>query len=771
MNIRVLMACGLCLFPAAAKAQAPADTCGYTLRVQLVETHTFQPVADAVIFLEAGIDGYPADAAGMVTIPGLCAGRQVLHIQSPLTGVTHDTVTLTGSIQVRIRLPHVRETLQGVTVHAERTPTVLQAKTELSREALAAGAGKGLAEQLRQLNGVSVLSTGATVAKPVIHGLHSNRILILNNGIRQEDQQWGSEHAPNIDPFLANKITVIKGAASVRYGTDAIGGVVLVTPAPLRHQPGLIGESNLAAFSNNRMGVAELSLEGALRRRPQFALRVQGSVKKGGNYRIPGYWAANTGVQETNYSATLGWQAAHQQAELYYSHFEQEIGIYQGSHTGSREDFLNAIASPGPTVPADFTYAIDRPRQHVRHDLLKATYRADTRAGQLSLTYAFQHNFRQEYDVTRIERGNAQLNLTLRTHTLNLNLDHRLLPRFSGQVGVDGVFQEHFFRNGDRLFIPNFNSAGGGAYWLERWQKDKWQVEGGLRYDYRWFEVFNNEGSNQQVVRYAYAYQSLSGTAGARYRATDRLETALTFATAWRAPQSNELFSAGLHHGAARIELGDKDLKPERSFGLNGDLNWQPDDGWRLQLGLYSQFISDYIYLEPGTDVLTIRGYFKTFRYQQTNAWLNGADLTLERQWNKVFQSTLKAATVLGRDVRRRDWLILMPQDQIRLETKAEGKVWGLNNAFASLTGSYTARQQRLPANFDEVDYPRPPQGYFLLDAAVGANFQIGSQPVHASLGATNLLNQRYREYLDAFRYFLDRPGTDIVLRLRVPFH
>src|SRR5690606_3789495 len=114
--------------------------------------------------------------------------------------------------------------------------------------------------------------------------------------------------------------------------------------------------------------------------------------------------------------------------------------------------------------------------------------------------------------------------------------------------------------------------------------------------------------------------------------------------------------------------------------------------------GVYSQFISDYIYLKPGADLLTIRGYFKTFSYQQSNAWLNGADMTLQRQWNKVIQSTLKASTVLGRDAGAHDWLILMPQDRLSLETKAEGNLGRLKNAFASVTGSYIARQGRLPA-------------------------------------------------------------------------
>ncbi|MDV3166631.1 MAG: TonB-dependent receptor, partial ['Waltheria sp.' little leaf phytoplasma] len=480
---------------------------------------------------------------------------------------------------------------------------------------------KTIGDLLQAVNGVTLLSNGGTVSKPVIHGLHSNRILMVNNGIRQEDQQWGSEHAPNIDPFLASRITVIKGAAGVRYGTDAIGGVVLVEPAPLRTS-GWGGEVNLAGFSNNRMGVAEAMIEHGLKQVPGLAFRLQGTLKQGGNYRIPGYYVANTGVKESDYSAAIAYRRPHQSIELFYSHFNTDLGIYRGSHTGSKDDLLQAIKSDTPLVSAGFTYNIGRPRQHVAHDLAKLKLNAENQLGKWSLVYAFQHNFRQEYDVMRKDDGKAQLNLTLNTQTLNLNLDHVTWKGLTGEIGVDGIFQTNRFPAGDRLFIPWYNTAGGGLYLIERWKRNSWTVEGGLRYDYRWYNVWNNEGNNQAVVEYQYAYNSLSGTLGVSKAVTSRLNLSATLSNAWRAPQANELFSAGLHQEAARIELGNKDLLPERSYGLNLEGKWQATPKLSAELSLYSQYIRNYIYLEPGADLLTIRGYFKTFHYRQTNAWL-----------------------------------------------------------------------------------------------------------------------------------------------------
>ncbi|HRO43517.1 MAG TPA: TonB-dependent receptor, partial [Flavipsychrobacter sp.] len=554
-------------------------------------------------------------------------------------------------------------------------------------------------------------------------------------------------------------------------GTDAIGGVVLVEPAPISSKPGWAGELNLAGFSNNRMGVASFVAEHTFKKNPSLGFRFQGTYRKGGTYRIPGNWIANSGVAENNFSGTVSYRTLHYGGEVFYSRFDTHLGIYRGAHTGNKADLMNAINSDVPLVQSDFTYAINRPRQHVTHNLLKVKFYADNRLGMWNLIYGYQKNFRQEYDVVRVDKGNAQLNLTLQTHTLNLNLEHRNLKGIKGEVGVDAIFQDNSFQDGDRLFIPTYQSAGGSLYLIERYTKNRWTAEAGLRYDYRFYGVYNPEGSNQQNVYYKYDYHNVSGTLGLRYKLEEKWQWSLTMANAWRAPQANELFSAGLHHGAARIELGNKELGAERSYSLNFETKYEPNHKFSADIVLYSQLINNYIYLEPGADLLTIRGYFKTFNYKQTNAWLNGADLSFVYHWNEHFQTALKGATLFARDRNKNDWLILMPADRISLSGKYSkdlGKRF-LEN-FLEINARYVFEQKRIPANFDSIDYPRPPAAYFLLDASAGTHFKIGRQSIHLSISAANLLNQRYRDYLDVFRYFIDQPGRNIVLRIRVPF-
>jgi iron complex outermembrane receptor protein len=750
---------------------ANAQECRYTIKISVVETHNFSPVYPAVIYIEALNRSFETGPDGNIVVDSVCAGNYIVRFHAMGYHEKVDSFVVNGNEKVRMKVVLEDHMLKQVEVRGEQLPTVQQAKERMNAGQLSANSGKTLGDLLQAVNGVSTLSNGATIVKPVIHGLHSNRIVMVNNGIRQEDQQWGGEHAPNIDPFLANNITVIKGAAGVKYGTDAIGGVVLVEPAHLRKEPGWEGEVNLAGFSNNRMGVASAMAEHNFRKIPALSFRLQGTYKQGGNYRIPGYWAANTGVAETNYSTTVGYRKLHWGTELFYSHFNTDIGIYRGSHTGNQADLINAINSDTPLVHANFTYDLQRPRQDVVHDLVKARTYIDSRWGMWNFVYGYQHNFRQEYDVLRTASARAQLNLTLNTQTFNINLDHKPVKGIAGQVGMDGSYQDNFFRDGDRLFIPTYTSLATAGYLIERYKKDKWMFEGGLRYDYRWYGVYNPEGSNQQIVYYEFDYQNLSGTLGLKQQLKPNWDWSLTLANAWRAPQASELFSAGLHHGAARVELGNKYLLPEKSYSLGLETNYVLRDKLKTTISLYSQYIADYIYLEPGPALLTIRGYFKTFNYKQTNAWLNGSDISLHYQWNNYLESSIKGSFLRARDYKKNDWLILMPADRLMFNSKYTRTLSKtLRECYIGVDLKYVFEQTRIPANFDSIDYPRPPKEYFLLDASIGTCLQITEkQPLYISISATNILNSKYRDYLDVFRYFINQPGINVVLRIRMP--
>lgn len=225
-----------------------------------------------------------------------------------------------------------------------------QATNSLSGMALRQASGQALGEALQKISGVSAIQTGPSIFKPIIHGLHSNRISILNNGVRQEGQQWGQEHGPEIDPFIASRLTVVKGAASVRYGSDAIGGVVLVEPAVLPDSAGTTAEVQLVGAGNNGLGAGSAQVQGSPAGLPALRWRVQGTAKRAGTTRSPGYYQQNTGFSEYDYSAALGWQKDTYGVEVFYSHFGTKLGILSSAYTGSYQDLLAAIARDRKSV-------------------------------------------------------------------------------------------------------------------------------------------------------------------------------------------------------------------------------------------------------------------------------------------------------------------------------------------------------------------------------------------------------------------------------------
>ena len=761
---------GLLLCFVQARAQS---NCTHTVKIQLKEIHNNRSIADAMIFVQEAKLNAQTDEDGAVVFENLCTGNYSIHIHGYDVQDTTVSLYINKTGTYKLLLPHAEHVLGQVEIHNINDGQLIQSREQLDSKTLRSNAGKTISEQLKNINGVTTLSNGATIAKPVIHGLHSNRILMLNNGIRQEDQQWGTEHAPNIDPYVANQVTVLKGAAGVRYGTDAIGGVVLVEPSPIRWENGWGGSVDAAMFSNNRMGVLSGMVEHRFEKMPSLAFRLQGTLKQGGNYQLPGgYWAANTGVREQNAVATINYHTAHAGMELYYSRFANTLGIYRGSHTGNQQDLENAINSDTPLVHADFSYKIDRPRQEVVHNLLKYKYHLDKGWGLWSFVYAFQNNYRQEYDVMRVDNGKAQLNLSLNTHTFNINLDHKKIGKWSGTVGVDGQYQHNTFKDGDRVFIPSYYSYAAALYAIERYSFGSYKLELGARYDYKHFEMYNPQGVTLTNVLYLFDYSNPSATVALKKQINKSWDASLTLANAWRAPQASELFSAGFHQGAARIEMGNKTLKPEQSYSLNLSSNYAVNEKLAIEATAYLQRIQHFIYLKPGADLLTIRGYYKTFDYTQTNALLKGIDLAASYHWNKHWQSTAKVSMLRATDLVQKDWLILMPSDRYKLSTRYERDInKHFKECFVGLAGQWVNQQKRIPANFDSIDYPRPPAAYFLLDAEAGVQLHIRQQPIYCSITASNLLNAKYRDYLDVFRYFLDQPGTNIALRFNVPIN
>lgn len=778
------------LFPFVSDAQCTLEFSGI---VTDQETRDILQGADITV-KELGIT-IKTGKNGDFIFKGLCAGSYTIIITHVSCSPIEVHINIKENLHRDFEMPHAINQLSEVVVRGRAAISSVSNTAELNGQALESTRGLSIGESLKKISGITVLQTGNNIFKPVINGLHSNRVLILNNGIRQEGQQWGSEHAPEIDPFLASRITVIKGASSIRYGGDAIGGVILVEPKLLRYDSkGVYGELNSGFFSNNRQGVLSAMADGGIKGIKGFAWRLQGTLKKGGNAKTPNYWLSNSGNEEMNFSLTAGWKRNKTITELFYSFFNTRIGIFSGSHIGNVTDLLNVINNeePLPYIKnTGFTFTIGRPFQHVQHQLFKVKSILNiSDQNRVNIVFSLQNNDRREYDIVRTPRKTPQLELALMTSALDVAWDHYMKERLKGTVGLFGSYQNN--RINYRYFIPNYQGYDAGAYLIEKYTKGNWIVEAGLRYDFKGiygihdndpapFDQYMGNAIQPGMLFGKRNYAGLSGNSGFKYNYKNWVFN-LSYGSAWRNPQPNELFSDGLHHGAARIEKGQYQLRKERSHAISGGMEF--DNGNLVLDGaLFYKIIDNFIFLKPSyPPLLTIRGAFPVFVFDQTDVRMHGMDWTVSYTIFNHYKFTGKTSIIRAFDLKANEWLIQMPSD--RFEMSGEYLFHDQKNfkkSYFKAEIQRISRQTRFPLSGNvevkdafgnikmQSDYLNPPPGYTLLGVELGTNLEVNHRLLSFILSCNNLFNIKYRDYMNSFRYFSDEVGRNVVLRIKVP--
>ncbi|WP_046244344.1 TonB-dependent receptor [Hymenobacter terrenus] len=778
---------GLLALPGRAQTAPVSCTLALAGRVVDHEAGTILPGATARL-LETG-EVSTTDLAGNYHFH-VCAGTY--HLEVSFVGYQSESaeVRVTTAVVRNFQLHPDAVELGGAVVRGQApTPAPTQATAALTGGALAATRGQSLGEALLKVSGVSAIQTGPNVFKPMIHGLHSNRVALLNNGVRQEGQQWGQDHGPEIDPFVASQLTVVKGAAGVRYGADAIGGVVLAQPAALPDSAGVTADLHAVGATNNGLGAVSATVQGAPRRLPGLAWRAQGTVRRAGLTRTPDYRISSSALAEYNYSAAVGWQRERWGVEAFVSQYNAQLGLYPVPENWNR---VARDSSPAP-LPASFTYRLERPYQQIQHTLFKLSgfYRLNGWGGRLSLTLAQQADRRGEYDKFRPRNQNVanknlpELDYRNQTTTADLHWEPSLPGNFGGELGLSGTSQDNTYRPGSRFFIPYYTNLTGGAYAIGRWHPGPWLLEAGLRLDRRQLDTRRptRVSGAFDVVRESFAFTTPAASLGLVRELGPHVTLRADVSLLRRAPAANERASQGVHNGIYEEgyditrPAGAPTLGPETARSAAFSMSWHDHPRLNGELTVYQTNIDNYIYQTPVAPVLDIRGLFPSYRYQQTDARFRGVDLLVAYRVAGPLTLGMKAATVVERDLRLNDYLILAPADRLegwlRYEVPAQEAGTAprrLSGFYAQLGGQAVRRQTRVPRDNEERDYQDPPPGYWLLGAEVGGTLRLGAHtPLEISLTGTNLLDTRYRDYLNRYRYFLDEMGQNVTLRLRMP--
>lgn len=745
------------------------------------------------------------DLDGGFVFQNLCDGKITITVSHVGCDTKELDVVINGNTQFQINLEHHIEELNEVTIkgHLVKKQSKTSQETLLKTEDLEQFSSGSIGDALKEVSGVSSLNTGSTIVKPIINGLHSSRIVVMTNGVRLQDQEWGIEHAPNIDINTSGSISVIKGSGALAYGGDAIGGVVILNPIPVILKDSLYGKTIVSGQTNGR----GFSLSSSLFKTyaTGWYINGQATTKYYGDFKTPNYNLTNTGLKSNGFSVRTGYKSFEKGFNIYYSYLNNEIAILRSSHIGNIEDLVRAINTQQPFVVNDFSYNIDVPKQDVTHQLLKADfYKRFKKFGKLEVQYDFQNNQRFEYDL-RVgdDRFKPAIDLTLKTHSIktNLKLDSNIGNTY--EIGLSGSYQNNFANpnTGIRRLIPDYDKYDFGVFLLSDLKLNEHvYLDFGVRYDFnkydakkfyqisRWEERgYDVDFSNliidvlptQYLTNPVFEYHNISASTGIAYKLNQSSKFIANYSLSNRSPNPSELFSDGLHHSAARIELGDLRITQEKSNRVSASYMYNTS-ALNLNFEAFYNHINDYILIEPTGTEQTIRGAFPVWEYKQTDASLFGVDLDVHYQYNKHWSASNKSSIIKGHDISRDRPLIDMPSFKtVNALGYSNKKWWHFNSEFQS---ELVLRQNEFPNNNFEVfipttgqlellDISTPPPTYHLLHFKSDITLSM-SQKTNLNIGLriTNILNTSYREYLNRLRYFADDLGRNFMLQLKLNY-
>jgi iron complex outermembrane receptor protein len=784
------------LFIGSSLLMAQEKTCAYSLSGKVLDANTEAPIPNAVIKVKGAEKYTTTNAEGNFKIDDLCTKNNILIISC--LGYTNSIKDHEHDSAIHFYLTQVVTGLNEVIIQAKRakekgTETISQ--VTIGKREITSNPTQSLAAALSQQQGVTFISTGTNVQLPVIHGLYGNRILVLNNGLKHGFQNWGTDHAPEIDIASANSITVIKGAAGVRYGSEALGGAIIIEPNSLLLNNSFHAELGTGYQTNGKGYNTNFEIGNGTEKWSFFA---NGNYTRIGDRKTPDYSLTNSGKEEKAFSFGVLRHLDQWDFKLNYSFVDQNFALLRSSIANSPDSFIRAINSNEPIIINPFSYDINEPKQITQHHLAKAEINWwYTEGAKLTLIGGVQLNKREEFDVRR----NAELpiiDLDLLTYDYQLEWKH---PKWNGLKGLLGV--QYFSQNNDNNpgtqttpYIPNYNTDRFSAFAVESRTFGKNMIEAGLRFDYETNDVRGRE-TNQDIFRDNYTFTNFTGSLGYVRQLSENSTFRTNIGTAWRTPNMEELFGFGQHgfkttFGLLRFTDSNGQLSTDEIIPLNQS-NVNPERGYKFinefqtnkngnthNIMVYSHFIENYVFDRPIGVFGTIRGPMPAFIFDQVDALFLGADYSWKKKWTDNISSVFGASYLWSRNVGDNAPLINQPPVSTNINLKwNQGNVWLFDSSKWSIRPSYTFRQFQAPrtitpeslvdgsveltTNSEIFDFAAATDGYFLLD--LSWNFKWKN--LNGGITVQNLFNKAYRDYLNENRYFADESGRNLLFTLK----
>ena len=764
--------------PAAAPVTDRASLTG-----KITDIVTGEALAGASVYLPDLRTGATTNAQGIYSFKNIPGGKHLVEVSFTGYAPLIESIYLSAISQKDFALTRSYVENEAVTVtgvsaatSVKRTPVPVNI---VKKDELFRAASTNLIDALSRTPGVSQVSTGPAVSKPFIRGLGYNRVVIVNDGIRQEGQQWGDEHGIEIDEYNVSKAEILKGPASLMYGSDALAGVVnIISIVPVAE--GTIKGNLFSNYqSNNRLRGFHADLGG---NQNGFIWGAYGSYKAAADYKnkYDGY-VFNSKFNEKAFGGYLGLNRQWGYTHVYASMFDQHVGLVEGERDAATGRFIKPVDHDGvveeeEAAHDDFTSTDPFiPRQRIRH--FKVATDNSFRLGddRLTFTLGFQRNQREEFGNV-LDPKEQELYFNLKTINYNLQYHFAEKNHWKTSIGVNGM-QQNNQNKGEEALIPEYDLFDVGAFIYTQKEINKMTISGGLRYDHRSLNSKEmDEDGDLKFEQFKRKFDNVSGSIGLSYRATKDLTLKFNMARGFRAPSIPELASNGAHEGTNRYEYGQRDLKSETSFQVDGGVEFATPHV-SLAANLFYNSVQNFIYSRKlqavgGGDSLFIADGDElfAFRYNQHNATLYGAEMNIDihphpLDWLHLENTFSYVRGTLSESQDGSRNLPFIPAARLINEVKVDlfpkSKTFSQLYVKAELDNTFAQNEP-----FTGYNTETKTSGYTLLNAGFGGNVMSKNKVLFSLFfSANNIGDVAWQSHLSRLKY---APENEVTGRIGV---
>ncbi len=639
--------------------------------------------------------------------------------------------------------------------------------------------------------GISQIQTGPGISKPVIRGLGYNRVVIVNDGVRQEGQQWGDEHGIEIDEASVSKVEILKGPASLIYGSDAMAGVInFISTIPVAE--GTVKGNILSNWqTNNNLFSVNGNIAG---NKNGFNWNTYISSKDAGSYKnkLDGR-VLNSGFDELNFGGYMGLNKSWGYSHFIFSRFNQKIGLIEGDRDDNTGKFILYADSPLEHIANNeelTSKEIFIPRQHIVHSKIVSDNNITVGKNRLKLNLGFQNNQRSEFGNPEDE---TEKELFFNLNTINYNVQWVFPEKNEWQIaaGVNGIFQTNK-NKGEEAIIPDYHLFDAGVFLYSQKAFNKTTLSGGLRFDNRNINSMKMlDGASIKFADFKKSFSNFSGSAGIAIEPNDKVSIKFNLARGFRSPNMAELGNNGAHEGTNRYEYGSTRLKSEQSIQFDAGIEL---DYKHISLNLNTFFngVNNFIYYRRlasvfGGDSLVDAGgqFFEAFRFDQENAKLYGFEAGIDIHphpfdWLHFKNSISFVRGKFDNAIDNSINLPFIPAPRVITELKTEFKNTGkeLSNLYFHLEMINQFNQSH---PFTAYNTETATTSYLLLNAGAGFDFARKRKTIFSlHLAVDNLTDKAYQNHLSRLKYTdinnvtgrngVFNMGRNFSIKLNIPF-